>query len=130
MTKFYSLLFVILALPALAAPKTTEDRAAEYFQKLQRAGDHKEILTQTKALNEAGYTKEGKTRAVLLGGGCGFAGCNYDHLVTTDFSTVGANPQTTVLAGVVEVWTTTDAKSLKRLLSQDDVAKIIVGDRE
>lgn len=116
-----------IAYPVLGAPRTTEERASDYFLKLQRAAEHREILAESKKLNDAGFTKEGATKAVVLGGGCGFAGCDYTHLVTTDFSTPGANTQTAILAAVVQVSVPRGGESLKRVLNQEEIGQLISG---
>ncbi len=120
---------LLIAAPSFGESKNLEEKAIETFVQVQTAGLHKELLEQMKKLAEAGYSKRGETKAAILGGGCGFGGCNYSFLVTTAFSTVRVNPRTAVLAGIVEVWRGPfEEGSLKRVVSQEEVQKLVVGE--
>jgi hypothetical protein len=76
------------------------------------SSDVKEAIAQAKAQN---LSLDEEASAALLGGGCGFAGCEYEFLVTIGASTRGTNPQTQVIAAVVRVGFINEV----RLLSKD-----------
>ena len=83
------------------AQDAPDQRAVEAFLKYQNDKTNPLLNAQISKLMRAGYRERGSTGAVLLGGGCGFAGCNNTYLVTTVYSTPGANPRSTIVAAIV-----------------------------
>jgi hypothetical protein len=53
-------------------------------------------------LKKQNLKSRGETKALLLSGMCGFAGCDSTYLVTTVYRSLGANTRTESLAGIVQ----------------------------
>jgi len=80
----------------------------------------REAVEAKEALQAQRYSLQGQTTAALLGGGCGFAGCDSLYFVTTEYSTMGVNPQSTVVAGVVSYSAASRSARVEKVLSQKD----------
>jgi hypothetical protein len=96
-----SILALTLGLGAFANARsmrpTPEMQARDAFAASAEVG---ESIVELQA---AGYKKIGETSLMVIGGGCGFAGCDTTFLVGVTLSTDGANTQTTSVLAVVEV---------------------------
>ena len=102
MRKFI-LIVLLLVVPHsfVFAQNTPYQRALDAFLKTQNDKTDPVLNAQISELMQAGYKERGATSAVPLGGGCGVAGCNNTFLVTTEYFTRGANPQSRIVAAIV-----------------------------
>ena len=98
---------------AVDSMESEQEKVIAYWDSLRdgklSAGDNRllraEIRRMKAELVSRGFRDEGRSSAAILGGGCGFAGCDTSYLVTTPFTTRGANTRLSTLAGVVETHT-------------------------
>jgi hypothetical protein len=67
-------------------------------------------------LKTQGFTREEPVESVVLGGGCGFAGCDATILVVQRLSTEGANTRTRSTLGLVNV-PTVGAATFQKLVT-------------
>ena len=100
--KFILIVLLLVAPHSFAfAPNAPVQNPVDAFLKTQNDKTNPILNAQISELMQTGYTERGTTGAVLLGGGCGFVGCNSTYLVTTVYFTRGANTQSTIVAAVV-----------------------------
>ncbi len=85
------------------------------------------LLDAKTELEKLGFSKESGTDAILIAGGCGYAGCESTFLVTTSYATTGANTETRVIAGVVVVSKEGQVmrSNIKRVLSEIEIAELL-----
>lgn len=121
---FIGLVALAVASPVFAAPKSPKEKAIAAWTKLQTAGLHTEVLAQTKELNNQGYSKVVGSDAIVLGSGCGFAGCGYTFLVTTTFATQGSNTRADVLAGIVNASTYEEQGTVRRVVPRKELENL------
>ena len=77
--------------------------AIDAFLKSQDDKADPVLNAQISELRRAGYTERESTGAVLLSAGCGFVGCTGTYLLTTVYSTRGANTRSKIVAAVITV---------------------------
>jgi hypothetical protein len=75
--------------------------AIDAFLKTQNDKADPVLNAQISELMEAGYKKRDSTGAVFWDGGCGVVGCYSTYLVTTVYSTLGANTRSRIVAGII-----------------------------
>ncbi len=85
-----------LALTAYGADSAS-DKAKKAFS------DSAEVKKALKELATKGYTDKDEAEAVVVSGGCGFAGCDNNVLVVQRAGTKGANTQTRSVLALVSV---------------------------
>lgn len=96
-TLFASTLLTLIASSAFATS-----------MKLSAIGEfnyNSEIQQQIADAQAAGLEVESSPTEAIIGGGCGFTGCDVTSLVTLATHTKGANPRTRVIAAIVTVRT-------------------------
>jgi hypothetical protein len=104
-----------------------KNTAIREFDLMLTAGSNEEVVAQVQSLAKEGITVRAGTDAVLLGGSCGFVGCGSTYLVATAFHTQGANPETTVIAAVVEIDPARHQARVRRILSREEVKHLQQG---
>jgi hypothetical protein len=82
---------------ALSPPAPVTDPIEAFKQ------DQAVIDAQTAVNNDKNLVLDPEISKALLGGGCGFAGCDTSYLVTQGYATVGTNPQVQVISAVVKI---------------------------
>jgi hypothetical protein len=123
--KFILIVLLLVAPHSFAfAPRAPAQNAIDAFLKTQNDNSDPVLNAQISELMRAGYKERGTTGAVLLGGGCGVVGCNSTCLVTTVYSTPGANPRSTIVAAIV---TSFDGKEFRvsRILTKAGIECLV-----
>ena len=125
MKKIILIVLLLVSLHSFAfAQDTPDQRAIDVFLKYQNDKANPVLNAQISKLMRAGYKERGSTGAVLLGGGCGFAGCNNTYLVTTVYSTPGANPRSTIVAAIVTNPTSREFR-VRRILTRAEIERLV-----
>lgn len=101
MRKFILLVLLFVAPHSFAFAPAAPDPVTDAFLKTQNDKADPVLNAQISELMQAGYKERGSTGAVPLRGLCGVAGCDSIYLVTTVYSTQGANTQSTIVAAIV-----------------------------
>ncbi len=83
-----TLSLILLPTSISAQEKTPKELAIEKFIDFQNKAEDPSLLNQIENLRKKGYTEKGETDAIYLYGDCGFFGCDYNFLVTTNYSTI------------------------------------------
>lgn len=96
--------------------------AIDAFLKSQDDKTDPSLNAQISELRRAGYTERDSTGAVLLSAGCGFVGCSGTYLVTTAYSTRGANTRSRIVAAVIRVGI---GGGDKRILTTVEIERLI-----
>jgi hypothetical protein len=96
--------------------------AIDAFLKSQDDEAEPVLNAQISELRRAGYTERDSTGAVLLSAGCGFVGCTGTYLVTTAYSTRGANTRSKIVAAVITVGV---GGGDKRILTTVEIERLI-----
>lgn len=89
--------FAATLIPALASAQASDEVDA-FLKSTVVQSEQAKVVADGKVLDE-------NPTSALLGGGCGFAGCQSVYLVTIGYSTKGTNPQTSVIAATVRIST-------------------------
>ena len=106
------------------AQDSPDRRAIDAFIKYQDDKVDPVLNAQISKLMRAGYKERGTTGAVLLGGGCGVVGCIETCLVTTVYSTPGANPRSTIVAAIVTNPTGREFR-VRRILTRAEIERLV-----
>lgn len=120
------LVLLLVGMPALtfAYPLTNKAKAIAAWTLYTNTARDMTVSAEVKNLEDNGFAATVEQDALLLGSGCGFAGCNYVYLVTTTFRTEGANTMQNVVAGVVDV-STYGSPQIRKVLRAEDLSKLM-----
>ena len=62
---------------------------------------------------------------MILNGGCGFAGCGYNYLVTTTFNSSGSNTQSSTVVAIVRSATYLEKGEVKKVLNENELGLLL-----